>query len=172
MNRKITPMRQTMRPFLFALALAMAGPAAAQMAVGFGGVAHDASQRVEVVADSLTIDQTTGRAVFVGNVVILQGDLRIAAHEVEVIYATGDGANEVEEVIASGGVLVTRGEDAAEGDSARYDIESGFLTMTGDVLVTQGSTTIAGDKMTIDMATGDGVVDGRVRTVLTPERAP
>ena len=171
MNRKITPMRQTIRPVFFALLLMMAGPVSAQMAVGFGGVAHDASQRVEVVADSLTIDQITGREVFIGNVIILQGDLRIAAEQVEVIYGTGNGSSDVEEVIASGGVLVTRGEDAAEGDDARYEIESGLLTMTGDVLVTQGPTTIAGDSMTVDMATGNGTVDGRVRTVLTPEPA-
>lgn len=172
MNRKILLMRQTIRPVLLALLLVMAGPVSAQMAVGFGGVAHDASQRVEVVADSLTIDQVTGRALFVGNVVILQGDLRIAAEQVEVISATDNGSGDVQEVIASGGVLVTRGEDAAEGDSARYEIESGILTMTGNVLVTQDTTTLAGDSMTIDMATGNGTVDGRVRTVLTPVTAP
>ena len=162
-------MRQMLRPAIVALCLAMAGQSAAQIAVGFGGVAHDATQAVEVVADSLSIDQTSGRALFEGNVVILQGDLRIAAGRVEVIYSDAGATRGVDAVIASGGVLVTRGEDAAQSDEARYDIATALLNMAGDVLVTQGAITIAGDSMVIDMATGNGTVGGRVRTVFTPE---
>lgn len=159
------------------IALAIAGltaltlPAAAQVAIGFGGVAHDSEQPVEAMSDNLTIDQTNGRALFSGNVIIIQGDLRIAAEAVEVIYSDRDGQRQVEEVIATGGVLITRGEDAAEGRDAIYSVPSAILTMTGDVLVTQGATTIAGDNLVIDMNTGDGIVDGRVRTVLTPRPA-
>ena len=135
-------------------------------------MAHDSDQPVEAVSDTLTIDQTNGRALFSGNVIIIQGDLRIAAEDVEVIYSDLDGERSVDEVIATGGVLITRGEDAAEGEDAVYAVAAGILTMTGDVLVTQGTTTIAGDSMVVDMTTGDGVVEGRVRTVLTPQSAP
>jgi lipopolysaccharide export system protein LptA len=38
--------------------------------------------------------------------------------------------------------------------------------LSGDVLVTQGPTAIAGDRMVVNMRTGNGSVDGRVRTVL------
>ena len=152
--------------------VALIQPAAAHVAIGFGGVAHDSDQPVEAVSDTLTIDQTNGRALFSGNVIIIQGDLRIAAEDVEVIYSDLDGERSVDEVIATGGVLITRGEDAAEGEDAVYAVAAGILTMTGDVLVTQGTTTIAGDSMVVDMTTGDGVVEGRVRTVLTPQSAP
>jgi len=148
------------------LAACLAGPALAQVDIGFGGVAHDGSQQVEVTADSLEIDQTNGNAVFEGNVVVVQGDLRMAAARIEVIYAAGGSSRSVQEVIASGGVLVTRGEDAAEGAEARYAVETGMLTLSGDVLVTQGPTAIAGDRMVVNMETGNGTVDGRVRTVL------
>lgn len=148
------------------LVLGLPGPAGAQTAIGFGGVTHDANQPVEVTADSLAIDQTNGNAVFDGNVIVVQGDLRMAAARIEVIYSPETGARNVQEVIATGGVLVTRGADAAEGTEARYAIETALLTMTGNVLVTQGETAIAGDRMVVDMATGIGTVDGRVRTVL------
>jgi lipopolysaccharide export system protein LptA len=72
----------------------------------------------------------------------------------------------VDEVVASGGVLVTRGADAAEGREARFDVSSALLTMSGAVLVTQGPTAVAGDRMVVNMRTGDGSVEGRVRTVL------
>lgn len=166
----------TLRLSLIAIAVAglvgVIQPAAAQVAIGFGGVAHDSNQPVEAVSDNLTIDQTNGRALFSGNVIIIQGDLRIAAEDVEVIYSDIDGQRGVDEVIATGGVLITRGEDAAEGEDAVYSVAAATLTMTGDVLVTQGTTTIAGDSMVVDMTTGDGIVEGRVRTVLTPQSVP
>jgi lipopolysaccharide export system protein LptA len=152
-----------------AFGLTMATSGVAQVAVGFGGVAHDATQPVEVTSDSLSIDQTSGNAVFEGDVIVIQGELRMAAARIEVIYSETDGARTVQDVIATGGVLVTRGPDAAEGEEALYDVPSSILTMTGDVLVTQGATVISGDEMVVDMTTGMGTVDGRVRTILTPD---
>lgn len=148
------------------LGLAAMTPAMAQVAIGFGGVAHDASQPVEVTSDSLSIDQQSGQAVFSGNVIVVQGDLRMAAGRVEVRYSDADGVRTVDQVLASGGVLVTRGEDAAEGAEAIYAVTDALLTMTGSVLVTQGPTAIAGDRLVVNMTTGNGTVDGRVRTVL------
>jgi len=143
-------------------------PALAQTAIGFGGVAHDASQPVEVTSDSLSVDQATGNAIFSGNVIVIQGDLRMAAGEVSVFYAEQGGAQQVNEVVATGGVLLTRGDDAAEGDRAEYSVGSGAMVLIGDVLVTQGRTAIAGDRLSIDLTTGNGTVEGRVRTVLQP----
>jgi lipopolysaccharide export system protein LptA len=146
--------------------LTAAVPAAAQVNIGFGGVAYDSRQPVEITADSLTVDQGNGEAVFSGNVIVVQGDLRMAAGAVRVVYATEGGSQDVREVIATGGVLVTRGADAAEGNEARFEVASSRLTLSGNVLVTQGPTAIAGDRMVVDMRTGNGSVDGRVRTVL------
>ncbi|GAB5447183.1 LptA/OstA family protein [Gymnodinialimonas sp.] len=150
---------------LLGLFLLLSQPAAAQVNIGFGGVSFDDRQPVEVTADGLTLDQTTGEAVFTGNVIVVQGDLRMAAGAVRIVYGT-QGNQDVSEVIATGGVLVTRGADAAEGGSARYDVASALLTLSGNVLVTQGPTAIAGDSMVVNMRTGNGSVDGRVRTVL------
>jgi lipopolysaccharide export system protein LptA len=151
---------------MLALALLLAPAVSAQVNIGFGGVSYDDDQPVEVTADSLTIDQTTGEAVFSGNVIVVQGNLRMAAGAVRIIYGTDGNNRDVREVIATGGVLVTRGGDAAEGASAQFDVASALLTLSGDVLVTQGPTAIAGDRMVVNMRTGNGSVDGRVRTVL------
>jgi hypothetical protein len=77
------------RPALPALTLAAAlltaGLALAQgMAVGFGGLRQDPAAPVEVTSDGLTVDQATGRAVFDGNVLVVQGALRMTAARVEV----------------------------------------------------------------------------------------
>ena len=150
---------------LLGLCLFLTAPATAQVDIGFGGVNYDANQPIEVTSDGLTVDQTTGEAVFTGNVIVVQGDLRMAAGSVRVVYASG-GNQDVREVIATGGVLVTRGSDAAEGGQARFDVASSLLTLSGNVLVTQGPTAIAGDSMVVNMRTGSGSVDGRVRTTL------
>ncbi len=142
-------------------------PATAQMAIGFGGVAHDASLPIEVTSDSLRVDQATGNAIFSGNVIVIQGDLRMAAAEVSVLYST-DESTHVQDVIATGGVLVTRGADAAEGQRAEYSVDNGAMRLIGDVLVTQGRAAISGDRLLIDLNPGNGTVEGRVRTVLQP----
>ena len=151
---------------LLGVFLLLSGPLAAQVDIGFGGVSYDDRQPVEVTADGLTVDQTTGEAVFTGNVIVVQGDLRMAAGAVRIVYGTTGGTQDVSEVIATGGVLVTRGSDAAEGGSARFDVATALLTLSGSVLVTQGQTAIAGDSMVVNMRTGNGSVNGRVRTVL------
>jgi lipopolysaccharide export system protein LptA len=56
------------------------------------------AQPVEVTADNLTIDQATGEAVFSGNVIVHQGDLRMAAGQVRVLYSDTDGQRSVDEV--------------------------------------------------------------------------
>ena len=143
-------------------------PGLAQTAIGFGGVAHDARQPIEVTSDSLSVDQATGNAIFAGNVIVIQGDLRMAAAEVSVFYGDQDGSQQVDQVIATGGVLLTRGADAAEGNRAEYSVGTAAMLLTGDVLVTQGRTAISGDRLSIDLNTGNGTVEGRVRTVLQP----
>ncbi|MEM1272582.1 MAG: LptA/OstA family protein [Pseudomonadota bacterium] len=140
--------------------------ASAQVGIGFGGVAHDGSQPVEVTADALTVNRESGNAVFSGNVLIVQGDLRMAAGEVEVIYLETATGTDIDRVVATGGVLLTRGEDAAEGIEAEYSVADAIVTLTGNVLVTQGPTAIAGDQMVVDLNTGSGTVSGQVRTTL------
>ena len=152
-----------------ALALMIATPAAGQSTdVGFGGGAFDRAAPVEVAADSLEVDQATGRAVLTGNVAVAQGDLRLSAQRVEVDYATAGGDRRIERLRASGAVLIVAGEDAAEGEEAVYVLGTGEIEMTGDVVVTQGGSTLAGDRLSVNLGTGAGTVTGRVRTVLQP----
>ncbi|MFN3936799.1 MAG: lipopolysaccharide transport periplasmic protein LptA [Gemmobacter sp.] len=158
-------------PALFLSALLMAVvpvfPAAAQgMQVGFSGLRQDTRAPVEVTSDSLEVDNATGQAVFLGNVVVAQGELRLAAPRVEVDYGTaGEG---IRAVRASGGVTLATAAEAAEAQEARYDVTSGALVMSGSVLLTQGGATIAGERLVADLTAGTGRMEGRVRTVFQP----
>lgn len=160
-----------MKHIYLALILAL-GPSAAgwaQTAIGFGGTPHDSNAPIEVLSDSLEIDEATGNAIFLGNVMAVQGDLRISAAEIRVVYGTApnaDSQREIDQVQAMGGVLITRGFEAAEGDQATYFVARNEMEMLGNVLVTQQGGAIAGERMVLDIATGQGTVQGRVRTTL------
>ncbi|MGL4281267.1 MAG: lipopolysaccharide transport periplasmic protein LptA [Albidovulum sp.] len=136
--------------------------------VSFGGLKSDTSLPVEVTSDELAVNQTDGTAVFTGNVVVVQGELRLAAESVRVEYARDD-KSKVERIIASGGVTLVSAAEAAEGKEAVYTVGNGEVVMTGDVLLTQNGGTIAGQKLVVDLDTGTGRMDGRVKTVLEPK---
>ncbi len=144
------------------LALALATPAGAQTAVPFGDLAQDTGAPVELAADRLTIEEGGARAIMEGSVVIGQGAMRLAADRVEVDYLEG----RIARLLATGAVVLTQGEDAAEAARADYDIDRGTVILTGDVLVTQGPTAVAAERAVVDLTTGQAVMEGRVRTVL------
>lgn len=134
--------------------------------VAFGSIRQDTSQPVEVSADTLSVDQETGTAIFTGNVVIGQGEMRLAASRVLVVYS--EDQSRIQRLEATGGVTLVSGQDAAEAARADYDIDSGLVVMSGDVLLTQGGNALTSEQMTVNLKTGSAQMQGRVRTVLQP----
>ena len=139
---------------------------AQQANIAFGGLKQDTSLPVSLDADSLAINNADGSAVFKGNVVVVQGEMRLTAGEVQVEYLPGGGG--IKTLHATSGVTLVNAADAAEAREAVYTIESGNVVMTGDVLLTQGQSAISGQKLVINMKAGTGVMEGRVQTVFTP----
>jgi lipopolysaccharide export system protein LptA len=157
----------TLRSFALAFGLALlAGGAGAQQKIAFGELNQDTTLPVQVSADQLAVNNADGSAVFSGNVVVTQGEMKLAAAEVRVTYGTEQ--NDIKELVASGGVTVTNLGDAAEAKEAVYTIDSGVIVLSGDVLLTQGPSAMAGQKLTINLKDGTGVMEGRVTTTFQP----
>lgn len=136
--------------------------------VPFVGLEPGGNKTIEVAADSLGIDQSTGKAVFSGNVVIGIDGMRLSADKVEVVYSdesTG-GGGPISSLKASGNVVFSNGTEAAEANEANFDIESGEIIMTGDVILTQGGNALSGQRLRIDLNQGTAFIDGRVQTIL------
>ncbi len=152
------------------LGLSLIGGAAAVHAqgtqVGFGTIKADPTLPVEVTSDALDVDQTTGKAEFTGNVVVGQGEMRLSAPRLLVIYKSEGGIARLE---ATGGVTLVSGTDAAEADRADYTIDSGVVVMTGNVLLTQGQNALTSQKMTVNLVTGTARMVGRVKTILNTD---
>lgn len=149
----------------FALTIFLLLPliAQAQTSIALGGISADPGAPVEVTADSLHVDQDSRSAVFSGNVVIGQGDMRISAAEVRVIYS--DETGDIAQLLASGGVTFVTATEAAEAATADYNLTTGLLTLTGEVLLTQGASALSADSMIVNLTDGTATMQGRVRTV-------
>ena len=149
-----------------------AGVATAQTTqVALGGIRTDPNAPVEIEADRLVANQEQGSALFSGNVIVAQGPMILSAPQVEVYYSA-DGSGGMDRVRASGGVTMTSGTDAAEGQEAVYTVESGVVVMTGNVLLTQGNTTLSGQRFVADLSDGTGVMEGRVSVVIPANPDP
>ncbi len=152
--------------------LAGLGAAAQAQGVSLGGIQEaDDDAPVEVTSNQLEVNQAQGTALFTGDVIVIQGELRLAAPRILVEYTRlpdGSIGQEVDVITATGGVLMVTPSEAAESDRAVYIPRRDEVTMTGDVLLTQGPNTLNGERLVVDLLTGSGVMEGRVRTVLVP----
>ena len=145
------------------LALLLGTAANAQTNIDLGGITTDPKAPVEVSADNLSVDQDSGTAVFSGNVVIGQGDLRLSAGSVRVVYS--DSTGDIAQLLATDGVTLVTATEAAEAATADYNLTTGILTLSGSVLLTQGASALSAEQMTIDLNSGRAQMSGRVRTV-------
>ncbi|MEM6758808.1 MAG: lipopolysaccharide transport periplasmic protein LptA [Pseudomonadota bacterium] len=132
--------------------------------VAFGAIQQDTDAPVEVTADELAVDQATGQATFTGNVVIGQGDMRLSAPRVLVVYT--EGQTGIDRMEATGGVTLVSGPDAAEAQRADYSVTDGVIVMTGNVLLAQGQSALSAERMTVNLDDGTARMQGRVRTIL------
>lgn len=152
------------RTVMTVVALGVATIAQAQgTEIAFGTVQQDTSLPVEVSADALSVSQNDGSALFTGNVIIGQGEMRLSAPRVLVFYTQNQSG--VERLEATGGVTLVNGDQAAEADTAEYEVNRGTIRMVGNVLLTQGANTLVSDSMDVDLENGTALMNGRVRTV-------
>ncbi|MDO7556650.1 MAG: lipopolysaccharide transport periplasmic protein LptA [Loktanella sp.] len=145
------------------LALLLGTASNAQTNIDLGGISADPKAPIEVSADNLSVDQDSGTAVFSGNVVIGQGDLRLSAGSVRVVYS--DSTGDIAQLLATDGVTLVTDSEAAEAATADYNLTTGILTLSGSVLLTQGASALSAEQMTIDLNSGRAQMSGRVRTV-------
>lgn len=167
-------MRQNLIGFLIGTVLMgtvmalVASGAWAQATGPFGMAQPDKKQPIEVSSDQLSVTEDANTAIFTGNVVIGQGEMRLYAPRVTVIYLEDQSG--IEKMFATGGVTLISGTDAAEGREANYIVSTGQIEMTGDVLLTREKNAVTGDKLYVDTRAGTARVTGRVKTLLQPKK--
>jgi len=138
--------------------------------VAFGGLKHDSTLPVEVTSDQLNVSQADGTAVFSGNVLVVQGEMRLSSDKVRVEYGAkgSENAGRIARMHASGNVVMVTPQEAAEADEAVYSIDAGSVVLSGNVILTQERNALSGERLVVDLNAGTGVMEGRVKTIFQP----
>ncbi len=161
---------------------------------------YDTKLPVEISSDNLEVLQRENKAIFRGNVIAVQGKLRLNADKMTVHYkqkdeksavvkpaVAGSPTNDmgaITHIEVEGHVLIATPEESAEGDKGDYDVEKKFLHLTGEhVVLTRDQNILRGKAVDYDLTTGHSVLtngdenkkskgDNRVRGVFVPKSQP
>lgn len=156
---------QIPRSFLLSLALGCAVLTGAGLADADDLLAqsisnHNSNAPVNYDADRIELQDRQNRVVLSGNVNIEQAGLRINSARTTVAYTNENGLK-INRIDATGGVVVTKGDDRATGNAAVYDFNRRIITMAGNVALRRGTDTLNGGRLVIDLRSGRSVIDGR-----------
>jgi len=178
-----------------ALAFAVAVVAPAAVAAGKDtGVSllpgSGSKQPVSIEADKLVYFDKEQRAVYTGNVVVIQGDSKMTCSGLTIYLeraaAAGDAApaanaaqngasgssSHVKHLDATGPVTVISKTQVATGDRGSYDKAQNKVWLIGNVTLSDSGNVTKGDKLTYDLTTGQATVDtgaaGRVKGLFIP----
>lgn len=127
---------------------------------------HNTNAPVDFAADRIELQSRQDRVVLSGNVDIRQADLRLRAPRTTVAFVD-DGSLEIQRITATGGVVVTRGDQVARGDVAIYDFNRRVITMAGNASLRDGGDTLRGGRFVIDLRSGISSAEGRVSGTFT-----
>jgi lipopolysaccharide export system protein LptA len=193
--------------WLAAMAAAMfsssgAGAAAEKPSAGNDSAAifpgTSSKEPISIDADKLVYYDKEHKAVYSGNVVVIQGDTKMTCSTMSVFldHAPSTGATApppkeaasqstngqagspadagVKHLDAAGPVTVVSKTQVATGDSGSYDKVEGKVRLIGHVTLSDGQNVTKGDKLTYDLKSGQATVDtsaksGRVHGQFVPK---
>lgn len=140
----------------------------------------DTTLPVEISSDSLEVLQRENKAIFKGNVVAVQGEVRLKADEMIVHYkqnggdqktaasapvsdkAAGGAPGEmgaVTKIEVEGNVLVATPQESARGDHGDYEVADRMLHLYGNnVVLTRDKNIMRGTALEYNMETGRSIL--------------
>src|SRR5271165_5176376 len=151
---------------------------------------------VSIDADKLVYYDKERKAVYSGNVVVIQGDTKMTCSVMTVFLdrspspaanppaAAPAGAEDspsansgIKHLDAAGPVTVVSKTQVATGDNATYDKAENKVRLIGHVTLSDGQNVTKGDKLTYDLKTSQATIDtgsktGRVHGQFLPSGGP
>jgi lipopolysaccharide export system protein LptA len=169
-------------------AVVLATPALAQVSALRN---HNSRAPIELSADRFEVRDKEGTTLFTGNVIAIQGNLKLASDRARAFYTRAQTKVTVRRVDAQGAVKLTSPSETVSAAWGIYDLDNQQVTLGGDVVLTRGSDVLKGQRLelnlrsgitTLDGGAGVGLegkptptrgADGRVRATFTvPDRKP
>ncbi len=118
---------------------------------------HNSNAPVNFDANRIELQDRQKRVILSGNVIIEQAGLRLTSARTTIAYSGSD----IQRADATGGVVVTKGDERASGNVAVYDFNKRIITMVGNVRLRRGADTLNGGRLVIDLRSGRSTIDGR-----------
>ncbi|HEX3653159.1 MAG TPA: LptA/OstA family protein [Rhizomicrobium sp.] len=131
---------------------------------------HNSNAPINVSSDNFVGDLATKIGTYIGNVLVIQGDMRMRADTMKVNVNQGKPTR----IEANGKVVVTAPNGTATGDNGVYELGPRTITMTGHVVLTKEKDVMRGTKLVMDMNTNlahlyaQGMPGNRVQGLFIP----
>ena len=175
---------------VFALATPIAAAAADKPTSDLALPDGNAKEPVSIEADKLVYFEKDQKAIYSGNVVVIQGDTKLTCSTMTIrmektavagtpVVAGGERpvpsseSSHVSHMDCAGPVTVLSKTRSASGDSAVYDKPQNKIWLVGHVTLSDRGNVTKGDKLTYDLRSGQATVDtggtsNRVRGLFLP----
>jgi lipopolysaccharide export system protein LptA len=155
---------------------------------GFLDMGGGRKDPITITSDNLVYEYKDGVIVYRGDVLAVQGDVKIRSNELRITLAKSGkdaGAEEaggatlasassskLDAVVASGNVRIDQGTRWAVGGKATFDQKNRTLVLTESPVLHDGPNEVAGDRVVVYLDEDRSVVEGgrrRVKAVLFPD---
>jgi lipopolysaccharide export system protein LptA len=134
----------------------------------FAALTSPGSGPINIKSDSLSVDYKNNSAVWRGHVHAVRADGEMTSDTLQVTY--GKDFHELQQLIASGDVRISRGTQWSHSDHAVLNEANQTVVLTGNPVVHDGNDQITGNKITVYLKTGESVVEG-AKAVIFPRPA-
>lgn len=160
------------------LAVALPAASAWAQASSIKGLSLSNNKPIQIESDKLEIREQEKRALFDGNVSVVQGAMTLKSAHMVVFYKDGGGSissggTDIDRIEVSGKVSLVSGTQSASGEKGFFDMQSELLVLEGkQVVLADGPNVFTGCKLTVQMKNGQAKLDscgGRVKIQLDPE---
>ena len=153
-------------------------PAMAQQKSRMSGMKLSNDQPIQIESDKLEIKDPESKAIFTGNVKVVQGATTLQAGNMVVYYKSGGGSisggnAEIDRIEVDNKVFLQSGTQQATADSGQFNMAAQTLVLKGkQVVLSEGKNVFSGCQLNVHMETGEAQLDscgGRVQIQLDPK---
>src|ERR1700753_3796214 len=149
-----------MKVLAILLALTVAASAAATQGNALM-TKSDSNAPITINSDAFQADLNGKTGTWTGNVVVIQGDMKLRANTVHMSTVNG----KADKVFADGNVVVDSPKSGTvTGEKGVYNVVPRIVVMTGNVVMKKEKNVMRATQLTVNMNTGLANVGGAVKT--------
>jgi lipopolysaccharide export system protein LptA len=146
---------------------------------------RSSKEPITITSDNLEYQYKDGIVVYRGDVLAVQGDVKVKSNELRITLVKSDdpkaakagadlddtSASKLQSVVAVGSVRIDQGARWAVGGKATFDQTNRTLVLTENPVLHEGPNEVAGDRVIVYLDEDRSIVEGgrkRVKAVLFP----